>query len=685
MSDAGMTPQENPQARSFQKNWIPRVIALVLGLALIIALLPTGLRRLWTPAETPDPEPEPTQEPVATPATAPAVSTPAPTERSTELPPGSVDVTEATEAFLNAYTQLEEALTEGDYETALRCAEDCLALAETQEQTAVALAQQGNVLFLLERYAEAEEAYQTLLEMDAEEQISMRSLYSMLARCQLLCEKLDEALNSCNRAFDLAEEETESAELYALRGVIQFYRGEYETAKADFQTAMEAGYEDTELLQTQIDQCEELLAQSQGIPAQIGTAVYTAPQPSAEETNAATQYFAGNYRQAEEAFRSLLGRSYYYSDMQLYSNIAKCQYLQGNFSDAAESCTAGLALRGDEERAALHTLRASSYMALGESALAAEDFLAAVEYGTADPELNTLQAAICCYFSGDFARCVELGAPLIETEGYGEAVLWVGLSHYMLGDFAAAAEDLSASVDLDQSYCREDELFRLLTRCRFQLGAWEAAIASATDGLERSEAIEPQDLEIAAELLQLRGSAYLSLGQFDAALEDLADAADLGGETYEILSQMTLCAFVLGLYSEAVELGARAMELGEPTADLYYWVGLAEFSTERYAEARETLQLCRDLEPDKENIHFYIGVCSFSMEEYAQAATEFTTSVEAGEPAAERSRYNRAICYLQTEQYESAKADLEAIAASEDSELAQDAADLLESLKTVLG
>lgn len=678
MSNEGMTLEKRSEPHFFDKDWSTRIVALALGVSLIVALIVPGLpgrEEAEDEAQTPDIEQTRTND------DRPAVSNIAAGESTAGI--GATDEgAEVSDAFLNAYTQCAQALTDGDYEAALSFAEACLFLSETDEETVIALAQKGSVLFQLERYAQSEEAYQQLLAMNKKELVSMLSLYSRITQCQLLEGKLEEALQSCNLAFELAENDKDRADLYAIRGVIYFYGEDYEAAKEDFEAALQLGYEDTELLRTQIDQCEQLL-----LTGSTGAAAGNAPpQPTETETNAAVHYFSGDYRQAAVEFRRLLGNSYYYTDMQLYSNIAKCEYLLGEYASAVESCTAGLSLRGNEERAALYTLRGSAYMALGESALAAADFMSAIERGAADPKLNALQAAICYYFSEDYERCIAVGTPLIDAEGYEEAAMWVALSQYMVMDFAAAAELLERSVELDQSYCRQDELYRLLTRCRFQLGQYADAIESASRGLTASAGSAPMDESIAAELHALRASAFLSVGQYEAALEDLSIALETDeANAYDLLTQMTLCAFLLGNYEDTLIYGKRALEKGEPTSDLCYWIGLAGISTEQYEEARDALQACRDLDPMKENIWFYIGVCSFSMEDYETAIEQFTASVDANEPAADRSRYNRALCYLQQGDYKNAKTDLEAAAASEAADVAEDAANLLESLRTVIG
>ena len=676
--------ESEKQHRFFDRLWPKRTLALILGLSMIAALfVPAALRANRAQPEGAE------EQPAETPQETPQEAEPSGTQ------PAELAV--FGEAFLIAYELSLQAMERGDYEAALKHAEDCAACAETREETVTALAQKSDMLFLLERYEEAENGYREIAERNDADLVSLSALNGKLARCQMLQNKLDEALISCGLALEQAADDAERADIYAVRGVVHFYSEAYAEAKADFEAALAAGYGDAELLRTQIEQCDRMLApQPDGQPfaptdsrAESGagkTQQNDPPEPTEGEKNAAIYYFSGQFAQAAEEFRKLLGKSYYYTDMQLYSNIAKCQYLLGDFAGAAQSCTEGLAQKGDEERGALYTLRASAYMSLGESAQAAPDFEESLRYGVSDAKLNTLQAAICYYFSDNYEKCVALGEPLIDEPGYEEAALWVGFSKYMMGDLAAATDLLAKSVDLEQSFSRKDELYRIKARCEFQLGRYADAIASADSGIAVGSALTAEDRSIASELYYLRGAANLSMGQYDAARADLNSAMELGAENeYEVLSQLTLCEFLLGAYEDAASHGSRAMEIGGRIADLCYWVGLSQFSTEQFEQARSTLLACQELDPTKENIWFYLGVCSFSIEDYETAIQQFTASIEAGEPAADRSRYNRSICYLQREEYQKAKEDLETAAGSASADVASDAQELLNSLRTVLG
>ncbi|MCR5826614.1 MAG: tetratricopeptide repeat protein [Oscillospiraceae bacterium] len=677
MSTEEMVQEKAKTPHFFDRLWPKRTVALVLGLSMIVALLvPAAFRTDRQETETEEPQRIAAQEEAA--------------EQSEPQ-----ETTAFHDAFLTAYELCALAQSQGDYDAALEQAEECLRLAQTKEERVTALAQKGDALFALERYAEAGETYREILEADAADLVSLYVLNSKLARCQLLEGELEDALMSCNLALEQAESDAQRAEILAVRGVVLYGGGAFAEAKTDFEDALAAGYENPELLQTQIEQCEQQLAAeaggeqafaAPGQPTSAAQAQTTMPEPTEREKNAAVYYFSGKYAEAAAEFRKLLGKSYYYSDMQLYSNIAKCEYLLGNYPAAVENCTSGLQQKGDEERAALYTLRASAYMTLGESALAAPDFEAAIAYGASDPKLNALQAAICYYFSEDYEKCIALGEPLIDEPGYEEATLWVGFARYMRGELDMAAELLGRSVDLEQSYSRKDELYRIKARCEFQLGRFEQTIASADSGLAAAAELGEENSLITAELHYLRGAACLSIGQYEAARSDLNAALELGAENeYEVLAQLTLCEFLLADYENAARHGEQAMDLGGPTSDLCYWVGLSQFSIEQYEKARSTLQFCQELEPTKENIWFYIGVCSFSMEDYETAIGQFTASIEADEPAADRSRYNRAICYLQREAYEKAKEDLETAANGTSEDVAADAKALLDNLKAVLG
>lgn len=719
------TPEAREGKRFFDGHMLTRLIALALGISLIVALVPPTARRLLgeaeeRPTETGEPLPQETSSPAQEQTPEPVRPLPngndLPAVTYTITPDGNLGVsleapeeTAETLAFLLAYEKFSEAQEAGDYEAALDAADECLALADTEEKEGIALTQRGNALFALSRYGESAESFRQALTKDLGEAVSRGELQGMIARCCILTEDLEEAMVACNAALaESGEDEAATAEYTALRGLIQVLRGDYAAAKADYLEAQRLGYPDEAFLQVQIEQCEELIQAQAAAAAQPPastpvTPVPTTPDPEPEATpdpepvpeeteigpteaekNAAVYYFAGEYQQAAETFRSLLGNSTYYTDQQLYANLARCAYLLGDFAGCVENCTAGLAEEEDSERASLYTLRGSAYMAAGDAAPAAADFLAAVEAGGEDPLLNTLQATVCLYFSGDYAQCIAVGTPLAEEEGYGEAALWVALSRYMVGDADAAAW-LRHALTLEQAYCRQDELCRLLARTEFQNGNYTAVIEAAQVCFALG-ATDPDGLDIQLELHYLAASAYLAQAKYAEALAEYREALPwTGASPGEIASQMTLCAFLLGQYPEAVTYGGEAVAAGYESADLFYWLGLAQVSVEDFTAGRETLKRCQSLDVRRENIWFYIGVCSFSLEDFEEAAQAFSASIEAEEAAADRSRYNRSICYLQMEEYELAKEDLELAAASSTPDVAADAQNLLESVRPVIG
>ena len=616
-----------------------------------------------------------------------------------------------------------DAITDGDYEKALTYAEKCLKLAGNDAQHIIAVAQKGNVLFYMGRYEEAEDYFMGIVRSSHQEVYTGCELSGMIARCQLLREDAVAADKTCTEGIDgAAKGENGLAELYVLRGITRMTLGQYQEAKRDFKRGLDLNYFDPDSVQEQIDQCDTLLKSLEDAKGQLsvqspskpgakgtvgsksGAASVGGANPgraaqnqnvtgisapgeaySEEEVMAATYYFAGNYGKAAECYEALLGKGGLYTDSQLYANIAKCRYQQKQYGEAIENCTKALPGESGSAKGNLYTLRGSAYMAMGDSAKAAADFVSATENGCSDPDLNRLQATVCYYFANEFGKCVQTGRSLGEKSGDSEANLWVALAYYMEGDYPNAAQWLEKSLKLKQDYCRRDELCRLLARSQFMRNDYSGCIEAANRGVKESNSSGAPNKDIVSELYFLSGSASMSIGNYKDAVSAFQSALNAGyGKPADIYRQLTLCEFLVGQYSEAIRWGNQVIQSGGGTADIYYWVGLSYFSTGNYSSALSNLQKSEGMDANQENICFYIGVCYFSMGDYQQAMTWFTKSINKKEPAADRSLYNRALCKLQLENYEEGRKDLQQAASSGNASVAKDAQELLDGLSKIL-
>lgn len=572
------------------------------------------------------------------------------------------------------------AAEEGNYTQALNLAEECLKNAETEDERLLALAQKGNMFFALEYYAAAEECFRSLLSADsADKSFSPGAVYDMLARCTLLQDKPDEAVDYCTAGIDISEEQDEILPgLYALRGTAYMSGGNFSAAINDFQKALDLDYSDPELLEEEIARCQELLENPE-----LASLAFAGGDASAAELEAVSAYLSGNYSKAADCYEQLLGKGGSYSDAQLYSNIAKCRILLSQYDRAVDNCRKGIALGSTSENGTLYALLGTAYMAKGDNLSAADSFENALNHGYSDRAQLLSQAASCYYFAGRYSDCIRCCDSMPEGAGPNETTLWSALSRYAIGNYTAAVPLLEQSIGLQQNYCETDELYRILSQCHFMIGNHSAAVNAATLGIEESEGKSAPDMGLRAELYALRGTAKYSAGQTDSALKDFESAQACGiNGIYDIYRQCALWEFQRGDYSKTISAGELALSSGEGTSDLFFVMGLSYFSLENYSSAKEMLRKCEALSPGTDNLYFYLGVCSFSVNDYQDAIDLFTRSIERAESLSQRSMYNRGLCYLQLEDYQSGKEDVQAAAEqTADPSVSKDATELLNSLK----
>ena len=683
--------------------WLRRLLAGLLAAALAVSAVVMGgqVARVREAAETvqtdagqPSGSPE-TESPAAAGAAEgglEAVRVTAPWDRDAlaaraETSRGQTDLT----PFAEKLAAANEAIANGDYELGLTLIAEAEALSETPDEQAACLALRGNCQFYLENYTSALDCYAAVLAME-QTTFSVPALCGMIARCRMLLEDYPGVADACTTGLAADPQDENAADLYVLRATAQLYLGNYSAAQSDFQLAIDAGYSDPDTLRQQIDLCSQMLSAG-------GAAA--APAMDQASYNALTLYAAGQYAQAADAYEALYNSGAgAYTRAQLCSCIAKCDLLLGRYEDAKTWSQRGLDLGDASERATLLSLRGTARMALGDNLNAALDYDSAVAAGYPDAVTLNAQAAACYYFAARYDDAVRTGTAAADGGDAG-AGLWLALSHYMLGDYAAAAARLVPALALEQNYCDRSELCRLLSRARLLSGDFSGAAAAATDGLAALESEGATTSEILSEFYALRGAAYQSAGEYAKALSDFSAALSAGyAGVYELQKQSALCAFLLGEYDTAESAARAAMqtagayfpgdtkdpekEYSAPDGELCGWLGLVWFSQERYEIAEQAFALSAASDLPQENVYFYMGVCRFSLDDYAAAADCFTKSIDLGQTA-ERCVYNRGLCYLQLKQYDAARADLEAAAAqTTDPDVAGEAASLLGSLKSVL-
>ena len=587
--------------------------------------------------------------------------------------------TQKEDPFAAAMLRSDQAIEAGDYEAAGKELETCATLAKTEDQKAMLLAQKGRLSYQKQDIEQALLHYEAL---DALEQtiFTKADLAFTIGRCYLLLEQAQKAKESCDAGIRALSAQQKGAELYVLRGTASLYLEEYDLAIKDFETAKTLGYSDLQSLQEQIALCKQLSGQY--------VVTNTGQRILMDETSqlSLAYYALGMYEQAAEVYEKLLKQgSNYYTKQQIYSCLAKCYIFLGKYQEAMAAAKAGLALKDKTETATLKALLATAEMATGAYETAAKTFQESVDAGYEKREELYAQSAASNYYAGVYREAIRYGELALKEAGADtEAVLWLALSYYQMENYGKAAPLIERALKVKQPYCDTNELIRCLTRSYLLLGEYEKVLVAAKPALTPADGYTVTGAAV-ADIYALRGAAQLSLGAYREAIGDFYAAVALGyADPYEIYRQTTLCHFLLSEYEEAAASGERALDNGEGNGELYYWIGISYFSLARYDEAEQALKKAAELEDAQKNLLFYLGVCRFSQNDYEGAIAYFNQSEEKNE-SKEKCIYNRALCYLQMGEYKKAETDLKAAAAqTTEPDVASDATELLEKLKSIL-
>lgn len=694
--------KQNKTSVFLRHPWLRRTLAGVLAVATVISAVAVGGRvqrdaRVndatdTVRSDTAQTEPSPSATPSGSYDELEPIRVTAPwdSEALKARMEANAAATPALSEFAQRVADINAAIEGGEYEQALALLDGAETLAESPDEQAVCLALRGNCEFYLENYTSALACYDSVAALE-QQTFTAPALCGMIARCRMLLEEYDAVVSACTDGLAAIDDDTSAADLYVLRGTAHLQLGDYAAARDDFQASIDAGYSDPDTLRTQIDLCAQMLEAEASGGVVMDEASYAA----------LTAYAAGQYEQAAALYAALYeSGSASYTPAQVCSCVAKCDLLLGRYEDALTWSQRGLDANDASERATLLSLRGTAYMALGRNTDAAADYDAAVAAGYPDAVTLNAQSSACYYFAAQFDDAIRTSQAAVDG-GDESAALWLALSRYMTGDYAAAADDLARALTVEQSYCDRSELHRLRSRAQLLSGDFSGAAESATLGLTALTEEGAATSDILAELYALRGAAWQSGGEYQSALDDFAVALELGYTgAYELCKQSALCAFLLGDNDAAAEFAHSALDLGEmywpgderdpereyasPDGELYGWLGLAWFSAEEYALAEQAFALSAESDSPQENLYFYMGVCRFSQDDYAGAAEYFTQSIDLGQTA-ERCVYNRGLCYLQLRRYADARTDIEAAAEQQtDPDVASEAAELLKSLKTVL-
>lgn len=243
------------------------------------------------------------------------------------------------------------------------------------------------------------------------------------------------------------------------------------------------------------------------------------------------------------------------------------------------------------------------------------------------------------------------------------------------GDFDAAYEQYSI---LAQSDGDNMELSTSLVRTALQSGRYDETVARLT-----FEIADKGDTDGTRHFL--RGIAMLWNEEYADAEADFQMAIDLGyADAVTCYKQLSLCAYVQKNYESSISYGKKAEELWqkvEADGECLQRVGLSAMQLGDYETALSYLKLSLEAAPELTDSNYYIATLYLVDESYSEALTYYSAAIEAGYMLQE-CYYNRAICRLQTEDYQGAREDLElSISSGGDESIAAGAEDILSQLE----
>lgn len=157
----------------------------------------------------------------------------------------------------------------------------------------------------------------------------------------------------------------------------------------------------------------------------------------------------------------------------------------------------------------------------------------------------------------------------------------------------------------------------------------------------------------------LRGAALLGLESYADAETDMLEAIRLGySDAADCYAQLTLCAYMQGDYKSTLDYGKAAQAIWKtPNAACLQRMGLAQMQLSDYASSIDYLRQSIAADATVTENYYYLATACLLTADYKSARDAYSTVITDGYLLQE-CYYNRAICYLQLEEYDAAVSDL---------------------------
>jgi len=183
-----------------------------------------------------------------------------------------------------------------------------------------------------------------------------------------------------------------------------------------------------------------------------------------------------------------------------------------------------------------------------------------------------------------------------------------------------------------------------------------AAIASAeTSSGTQGSMIGPEDPPYE------RGAHLLRIGEVDAAVSQLARAAELAPNDPRVLSSYAQALIVSGDTTTSIQILERLREIDPNAPDLNYFLGLASYQGGEWSAARDHLRVAVADNPDSALAYLFLGVAHYELGEFDEASQALDEAERLDPSLGGQVAYRRGLAHFAERRFDEARTEFETV------------------------
>ena len=250
--------------------------------------------------------------------------------------------------------------------------------------------------------------------------------------------------------------------------------------------------------------------------------------------------------------------------------------------------------------------------------------------------------------AGRYGQAIDQYKRSLETKSDAGVRLNLALAYYKAAQYKDAARELTTLHNADPANTRA---VMLLADCDLRQGENKQTIELLTP----LSAAKPGDLGVA----YLLGTALARDGQAERSQQVISPILS-HGDSAEARLLMGTTKFSARQFQAAIEDLAKAAEMNPNLPDVYAYYGLALFSTGDMKGSRKAFQTALTHDPNSFDANLHLGLMLRQDEDYA-GALAYLQRAAAVRPSDLATKYQIALVMLATGKVEEARNELEAI------------------------